>query len=55
LGRALELRRKEVLQVRNVIVEERSWSADAPRTVKDQKLSTDPVSAAFLTYGYARI
>lgn len=44
--------------LRNVILEDRSWSADdVERTEKarDRRDGDDPVAAAGVDYGYARI
>jgi hypothetical protein len=44
--------------VRNIIIEDRSWIAELPGTTTakdDRRLSTDPVSAALVTYNYARV
>lgn len=46
--------------LRNVTIEERSWSADDDDMADQEKghlraESDDPVTSAFLNYGYARI
>jgi hypothetical protein len=50
--------RKEVQTLRNVTVNERTWSADEDADVDvddDRRRDDDPVAAAGVDYGYARI